>query len=81
MKPQAYDEGYSKGGDAIADLARQFMLEPGVRGVERVEAHIDRAETDSRWDDVSMWHRVRFRLLRFRREQAVARRLGCTVAH
>ncbi|MBC9033243.1 hypothetical protein IAG41_12665 [Sphingomonas sp. JC676] len=81
MKPQAFGKGYPQEGDAIADLARQYLLEPGLRGVERVEALIDRAESDSRWDDMSMWHRVRFRLLRFKREQAVARRLGCHVAH
>jgi hypothetical protein len=80
MKPQEPQKGHPDG-DAIAELARQFMLEPGVRGVERVDAHIERAMADSRWDDMSMWHRVRFRLLRFRRAQDVAQRLGCDPAY
>jgi hypothetical protein len=81
METQAYSEACPHEGDEIADLARGFMLEPGTRGVERVDLQIEHAKADSRWDDMSMWHRVRFRLLRFRREQAVARRLGCEVAH
>lgn len=77
MKPQAYSDGYLIEGDEIAALARQFMLEPGAAGVDRVDAQIEHARADSRWDDMSMWHRVRLRLLRFKREQTVARRLGC----
>jgi len=79
MKPQSYSEACPQDGDAIADLARGFMLEPGMQGVERVDLHIEHARADSRWDDMSMWHRVRLRLLRFQRERAVARRLGCEV--
>jgi len=77
MEPHAYS-GDGAEGDAIADLARRYLMEPET-GVERVDAHIDRARADSRWDDMSMWHRVRLRLLRFQRERAVARRLGCEV--
>lgn len=80
MTPQPHTPGDLKAGDAIADLARQYMMEPGVRGVARVDAQIDRAKADSRWDDMSMWHRVRLRLLRFQRAQAVAQRLGCDQA-
>ena len=77
MKPQTYSEAYPYAGDEIADLARQFMLHPGADGVDRVDAQIEHAEADSRWDDMSMWHRVRLRLLRFQRERAMAKRLSC----
>ena len=77
MKPQAYDAGDPHAGDEIADLARQFMLHPEADGVERLDAYIEHAKADSRWDDMSMWHRVRLRLLRFQRERAMAKRLGC----
>jgi len=56
--------------DDIADLARQYLNEPGSRGLERIEAQIAEAQGDSRWDDVGKWHRVRFRLMRMQQEQA-----------
>jgi hypothetical protein len=79
MEPQAYPQAPPQGDD-IAELAMLYMLEPGIRGVERVDVHIDRAMADSRWDDMSMWHRVRLRLLRFQRARAVAQQLGCEPA-
>jgi hypothetical protein len=77
---QEYSQPGLPPGDEIAELARHYLLEPGDNGVALVEAQILRAMADSRWDDMSMWHRVKLRLLRFRREVAVARRLGCSVA-
>ncbi|MET0308168.1 MAG: hypothetical protein ABW023_05630 [Sphingomonas sp.] len=76
MEMQTHSEEHREG-DEIADLARHYLLEPGIQGVERVDAHIDRAMADSRWDDMSMWHRVRLRLIRFQRERAMAQQLGC----
>jgi hypothetical protein len=31
---------------------------------------------DSRWDDMSKWHRVRLRLIRMQQQRAVSERLG-----
>jgi hypothetical protein len=51
--------------DDIADLARKYLNAP-----ERVDALIAAAQSDSRWDEMGKWHRVRFRLLRMQQEQA-----------
>jgi hypothetical protein len=59
-------------GDDIAELAREYLNEPGSRGLERIEEHIAQAMGDSRWDDMSKWHRVRFRLMRMQQERASA---------
>lgn len=55
--------------DEVADLARQYMMEPGLRGLQRIDEKIDSAMHGSRWDELSKWHRVRFRLLRMQRQQ------------
>ncbi|MES2444431.1 MAG: hypothetical protein V4574_16515 [Pseudomonadota bacterium] len=53
--------------DDIGDLARQYLMEPGLRGLQQIDEQIDRAKGDSRWDDMSKWHRVRFRMIRLSR--------------
>ncbi|MES2988427.1 MAG: hypothetical protein V4808_11020 [Pseudomonadota bacterium] len=62
--------------DEIAVLAEQYLMEPGMRGLQKIDAHIQAAMCDSRWDDMSKWHRVRFRLIRFQQQRAVSERLG-----
>jgi hypothetical protein len=64
------------GGDDIGDLARQYLEEPGTRGLQKIDEHISLAMGDSRWDDMSKWHRVRFRLMRMQQERAIGQRLG-----
>lgn len=63
------------GSDDIAELARQYLDEPGSRGLERIDEHISLAKADARWDDMSKWHRVRFRLLRLQNERAIGAQL------
>jgi len=55
--------------DEVAKLAREYMMEPGPRGLQRIDEKIDSAMHGSRWDEMSKWHRVRFRLLRLQRQQ------------
>jgi len=49
--------------DEIAELAGQYLLLPEREALARIDAEIVRS-TESRWDDLSKWHRVRFRLIR-----------------
>jgi hypothetical protein len=51
----------SGSGDEIAELASRYLLLP--------EAEVVRATDESRWDDVSKWHRVRFRLIRLHQQR------------
>ncbi|RYY23902.1 MAG: hypothetical protein EOP62_18600 [Sphingomonadales bacterium] len=62
--------------DEIAVLAEQYLMEPGSRGLQRIDAHIQSAMADSRWDDMSKWHRVRFRLIRLQQQRALGVRLS-----
>ena len=55
--------------DEVAQLARRYLDESGSFGLERIDAHILRAVDESLWDDVSKWHRVRLRFLRFQQER------------
>jgi len=50
--------------DEIAELAGQYLLLPEREALARIDAEIARATDESRWDDLSKWHRVRFRLIR-----------------
>jgi hypothetical protein len=50
--------------DEIAELAGQFLLLPEGEALARIDAEVERATVESRWDDLSKWHRVRFRLIR-----------------
>lgn len=52
------------GGDEIAELAGHYLLLPEGEGLARIDVEIAGATADSRWDDLSKWHRVRFRLIR-----------------
>ncbi|WHU01906.1 MULTISPECIES: hypothetical protein [unclassified Sphingomonas] len=52
------------GGDEIADLAGHYLLLPEAEGLARIDTEIAAATAESRWDDLSKWHRVRFRLIR-----------------
>ena len=63
--------------DEIAVLAEQYLMEPGSRGLQRIDKHIQSAMAESRWDDMSKWHRVRFRLIRLQQQCAIAGRLRC----
>jgi hypothetical protein len=62
--------------DEIALVAQQYLMEPGMRGLQRIDVHISEAMADSRWDDMSKWHRVRFRLIRLQQQRAMGARLG-----
>ena len=55
--------------DEVANLAREYMMEPGARGLQRIDEKIESAMRTSSWDEMSKWHRVRFRLLRMQRQQ------------
>lgn len=55
-------------GDAIADLAGQYLVLPDGEGLARIDVQIARATDESRWDDLSKWHRVRFRLIRLQQQ-------------
>lgn len=59
------------GGDEIAELAGHYLLLPEREALARVDVEIARATDESRWDDLSKWHRVRFRLIRL--QQLAAR--------
>lgn len=63
--------------DDIADLARAYLCEPGTRGLQKIDDQIQRAMGESRWDDMSKWHRVRFRLMRLQQERAIGDRFSC----
>jgi hypothetical protein len=54
--------------EEIAGLARRHLEAPGRSGIEDIDAHIAQATEEARWDDVSKWHRVRLRYIRFERE-------------
>jgi hypothetical protein len=62
--------------DEVAMLAEQYLMEPGSRGLQRIDAHISSAKADSRWDDMRKWHRVRFRLIRLQQQRAIGDRLS-----
>lgn len=57
--------------DEVAVMAQRYLLSPKGDGFERVEREIAQAQADSRWDDLSTWHRVRLRMIRMER---IARR-------
>ena len=59
--------------EEIAGLARRHLEAPGRAGIADIDAHIIAATEESRWDDVSKWHRVRLRYLRFEQERALGR--------
>lgn len=61
--------------DEIGELARKYLEEPGMRGLQKIDEQINLAKDESRWDDMSKWHRVRFRLLRMQQERAINARL------
>lgn len=56
-------------GDEIAELAGRYLLLPEAEGLARIDAEVLRATDESRWDDVSKWHRVRFRLIRLHQQR------------
>ncbi len=58
-------------GDEIGVLARRYLDESGSYGLERIDGRIARATERSDWDDVSKWHRVRLRFLRFQQDHAL----------
>ena len=55
--------------DEIAGLARRHLEAPGRAGMQDIDAHIENATAESRWDDVGKWHRVKLRYLRFRNQR------------
>ncbi|NYT41268.1 hypothetical protein HZY97_10905 [Sphingomonas sp. R-74633] len=57
--------------DEIAELAGQYLLLPAAEGLSRIDAQVTRATDESRWDDVSKWHRVKFRLIRLHQQQVI----------
>ncbi len=63
-------------GDDIAELARRYLDEPGSRGLQQVDEQIAQAMGDARWDEMSKWHRVRYRLMRMQQERSSREKLG-----
>jgi hypothetical protein len=61
--------------DEVAQLAQQYMMEPTARGLQRIDEKIAVAKRDSCWDEMSKWHRVRFRLIRLQRQRSQARQI------
>jgi hypothetical protein len=59
----------SGAGDEIAELASRYLLLPEAEGLARIDVEVHRATDESRWDDVSKWHRVRFRLIRLHQQR------------
>ena len=57
--------------EEIAGLARRHLEAPGKSGLDDIDAHIMAATEEARWDDVSKWHRVRLRYIRFEQERAL----------
>ncbi len=57
--------------EEIAGLARRHLEAPGKSGLEDIDAHIMQATEEARWDDVSKWHRVRLRYIRFEQERGL----------
>lgn len=55
--------------DEIAELARGYMLHPGLGGLKSIDLEIDRAQASGCWDDMNKWHRVRLRLIRLRQQE------------
>ena len=62
--------------DEIAVLAQQYLMEPGSRGIMRIDRLIEEAMCDARWDDMSKWHRVRFRVIRLQQRRALGQDIG-----
>lgn len=54
--------------EEIAGLARRHLEAPGRAGIADIDAHISQAASEGHWDEVSKWHRVRLRYMRFERE-------------
>ncbi|WP_066799268.1 hypothetical protein [Sphingomonas soli] len=63
-------------GDEIGVLAQRYLMDPDSRGLQRIDEHIQAAMAESRWDDMSKWHRVRLRLIRMQQQLAAGERLG-----
>ena len=76
MMSQVEQGRFANSCDEISTLAELYLLEPGARGLQRIDERISDAMAESRWDEMSKWHRVRFRLLRFQQQRAIAERLG-----
>ena len=55
--------------DEVAELARKYLEEPDRGGYREIERQCHEAAGESRWDDVSKWHRVRLRYLRLQQER------------
>jgi len=55
--------------DEIAGLARRHLEAPDAGGLQDIDAHILAAEDEARWDDMSKWHRVKLRYIRFQQER------------
>jgi len=63
--------------EEVAELARGYLNNPGSGGMRAIESRISDALADARWDDMSKWHRVKFRLMRMQRERASGAALRC----
>ena len=62
-------------GEEIAGLARKYLEDPIRDGMREIDRQIVQAVGESRWDDVSKWHRVRLRYMRFKSERRAAAQL------
>ena len=58
--------------EEIGELARKYLEDPHCDGAREIDRAIMQAMHEARWDDVSKWHRVRLRYLRFKKERFVA---------
>jgi hypothetical protein len=62
--------------EEIAELARKYLEDTRCGGIQEIDRIILSAVGDSRWDDVSKWHRVRLRYLRFQQERRAVAQLN-----
>jgi len=58
--------------EEIAALARKYLEDPRCDGMREIDRLISGAVDEGRWDDVSKWHRVRLRYMRFKQQRRVA---------
>ena len=62
--------------EEVGELAQRYLNNPGFGGVCEIDLRIAEAMADSRWDDMSKWHRVKLRLMRMQQQRALAGSLG-----
>ena len=62
--------------EEVGELAQRYLNNPGFGGVCEIDLRIAEAMADSRWDDMSKWHRVKLRLIRMQQQRALTESLS-----